>query len=114
MIRPHFQFPTKATIKGTAPAKILGSNDPFTSINENMFNPALERRLSYKSMMCEMGETAKNHCLNVNYLLDDPVFATAFRSDVNRIETSHKMSIKPAIDGESQQPHEFCNVTTNF
>jgi len=50
--------------------------------------------------MCEMGDSVKNYCLNVNYLLDDPVYATAFRSDVNRIESSGKMSIKPSADGD--------------
>ena len=61
-----------------------------------------------------MGEGAKSHCVNVNYLVDDPVFATAFRSDVNRIETTNKMSIQPNKDGDVQQAHEFCNVTTSF
>lgn len=45
VIRPHMQYPNKAVLKGTAPKKILGSNDPSTQINENMYNPALERRL---------------------------------------------------------------------
>ena len=66
-------------------------------------------------MVCEMGDApAKSYCLNVNYLIEDPMYATAFRSDVNRIETSNKMSIKPAAEGDIVQPHEFCNVTTNF
>ena len=114
MIRPHFNYPNKQVIKGTAPTKILGSNDPATQINENMYNPALERRLQYKSMMCEMGDQTKSYCINVNYLINDPVYQTAFRSDVNRIETSNKMSIKPPQEGESPQSHEFCNVTTSF
>ena len=61
-----------------------------------------------------MGEVVKSYCVNVNYLLDDPVYATAFRSDVNRIETAGKMSIKPNIDGELSQPNEFCSVTTSY
>ena len=61
-----------------------------------------------------MGEGAKSHCVNVNYLVDDPVFATAFRSDVNRVETTGKMSIQPNKDGDVQQAHEFSNVTTPF
>lgn len=114
MIRPYFNYPSKAVLKGTAPTKILGSNDPATQVNENMYNPALERRLLYKSMMCEMGDHAKNYCINVNYLIDDPSYRTAFRADVNRIETSNKMSIKPPQEGEVPQSHEFCNVTTSF
>jgi len=114
MIRPYFDCPNKAVLKGTAPTKILGSNDPSTQVNENMYNPALERRLLYRSMMCEMGDQPKNYCVNVNYLIDDPVYRTAFRADVNRIESSDKMSIKPPQEGELPQAHEFCNVTTNF
>ena len=56
MIRPHFNNPNKQVLKGTAPTKILGSNDPATQVNDNMYNPALERRLVYKSLMCEMGD----------------------------------------------------------
>ena len=93
---------------------MIGSNDPVTQANENGYNPALERRLLYKQIMCEMGESVKSFCINVNYLLDDPVYATAFRSDVNRIETSGKMSIKPNVDGELAQPFEFCPVTTSY
>ena len=74
---------------------MLGSNDPITQANENGYNPGLERRLVYKMIMCEMGEGVKSYCVNVNYMLDDPVYATAYRSDVNRIETAGKMSIKP-------------------
>ena len=113
-IRPYFAHPSKQQIKGTAPQKILGSNDPVTQINENMYNPALERRLIYKQIVCDLGDATKNCCLNVNYLIDDCVYQTAFRSDVTRIETSKKMSIKPLQDGEMPQSHEFCNVTTNF
>ena len=61
-----------------------------------------------------VGDQPKNYCINVNYLINDPVYQTAFRSDVNRIETSNKMSIKPPQEGESPQSHEFCNVTTSF
>ena len=100
VIRPLFTHPRKDVIKETAPKKILGSHDPATQINENMYNPALERRLNYKTMICEMGEVAKSHCINVNYLIEDPVNETAFRSDVNRIETSNKMSIKGPEQGE--------------
>ena len=99
-IRPHFAAPAKQVLRGLAPPKMLGSNDPVTQVNENLYNPALERRLAYKQIMCEMGGQVHNYCVNVNYLLDDPVYATAFRSDVNRIETSGQMSIKPNADGD--------------
>lgn len=103
MIRPFFQFPTKAVLKGNAPQKILGSHDPATLVNENKYNPALERRLTYKQIVCEMGDAPKNFSINVNYLIEDPVYESSFRSDVNRIETSGKMSIKPPQEGEIVQ-----------
>jgi len=65
-------------------------------------------------MVCEMTDHTKNYCINVNYLIEDPMYASAYRSDVNRIETSGKMSIKPAADGDIVQDHEFCNVTADF
>lgn len=99
-IRPHFNNPTRAALKGQQPNKMIGSNDPITQANENGYNPGLERRLNYKMIQCEMGEGVKSYCVNVNYLLDDPVYATAYRSDVNRIETAGKMSIKPNVDGD--------------
>ena len=93
---------------------LTGSIVEVQDINENKYNPALERRLVYKNMVCEMGDAPKNYCLNVNYLISDPMYETAFRSDVNRIETSGKMSIKPREEGDIVQDHDFCNVTTNF
>ena len=114
-LRPYFNNPSKSVLKGTAPSKILGSLDPASQVNENMYNCALERRLSYKMITCEMNDQApKSMCLNVNYLIEHPVYETAFRSDVNRIETTSKMSIKPLVEGEIQQHHEFSNVTTDF
>jgi len=94
-IRPHFNHPSKSVLKGTAPQKILGSIDPSSQVNDNMYNCALERRLSYKQILCEMGEHPKKLSVNDNYLIEHPVFETAFRSDVNRIEATGKMSIKP-------------------
>ena len=61
-----------------------------------------------------MTGVTKNYCVNVNYLIDDPMYRTAFRSDVNRIETAGNMSIKPPTEGEILQAQEFCNVTSTF
>ena len=52
--------------------------------------------------------------LNVNYLINDPMYETAFRSDVNRLETSSHMAIKESQEGDVLQSHEFSNVTTSF
>lgn len=33
--------------------------------------------------------------MNVHYLIEDPVYETAYRCDVNRIETKEKLAFKP-------------------
>jgi len=50
--------------------------------------------------------------INVNYLIDDPMYDTAFRSDVQRVETNGKLANKVAEDFLREE--EFCNVTTAF
>ena len=62
---------------------------------------------------CEFGSHQKTKYLNVNYLIVDPVFDTAYRSDVRRVETSEKMSIKP-IEDEFPTEADFVNVTTSY
>ena len=42
--------------------------------------------------------------MNVHYLVEDPVYETAYRCDVHRIETKE----------EFVREEEFCNVTTTF
>jgi len=58
------------------------------------------------------GENGKLRFMNVNYLVEDPVYETAYRCDVNRIETREKLAFKPAE--EFMKEEEFCNVTTTF
>ena len=94
--------------------KNFGSNDVVTQFNEVGFNPALERRLLYKNVSCQTSEGIKWKCLNINYLLADPEYETAFRADVNRVETSNRMSVPPTAEGEVIQSHEFVNVTTSM
>lgn len=50
--------------------------------------------------------------VNVNYLICDPVYDTAYRADVQRVETNHKMSIKP--NEEFTRDEEFNCVSTSF
>jgi hypothetical protein len=73
------------------------------------YNPTLERRINYK---LTLDMSANKSFVNINYLVDDPVFETAYRCDVKRIETSNKMAIKP--EDEFKREEEFCNVTTSF
>jgi hypothetical protein len=50
--------------------------------------------------------------INVNYLIADPDFETAYRSDVQRIETKGKMAIKES--DEIKRDEEFVNVETPY
>jgi len=76
-------------------------------------NPTLERRLNYKMSVIQLpGQAPTKQFLNINYLLDDPIFDTAYRCDVTKIETTHKMAIKPSE--EFVREEEFCNVVTSF
>ena len=112
-IRPFFKHPIKAVRKGHI-QKSGGATEPITQINEAAYNPALERRLNYRQVQCQFGDMVKTCTLNVNYLITDPVYETAFRSDVKRIETAGNMAIKPPPEGEMTQNHEFIPVTTSF
>jgi hypothetical protein len=69
----------------------------------------MERRVNFK---LTVDLHANKTFVNVNYLMVDPVFETAYRCDVKRIETSDKMAIKP--EDEFKRDEEFCNVTTSF
>jgi hypothetical protein len=50
--------------------------------------------------------------VNVNYLIVDPIYETAYRSDVQRVETNIKMCLKP--NEEFSRDEDFINVTTSF
>jgi hypothetical protein len=77
------------------------------------YNPALERRIDFRLTQVENKKGHKESVfVNVNYIMVDPVFETAYRCDVRRIETSEKMAIKPT--DEFLREEEFCNVTTPY
>jgi hypothetical protein len=50
--------------------------------------------------------------VNVNYLIVDPIYDTAFRADVRRVETHAKMVVAP--NEEFTRDEDFNNVTTSF
>jgi len=50
--------------------------------------------------------------INVNYMICDPVYDTAYRSDVQRIESNDKMAIKP--NEEFTREEDFNCVSTSF
>ena len=100
-------------LKGKGPnAGKVTTAEHVTQVSPFGYNPALERRLDYYELNCEMADGNWSKYINVNYLLADPVFETAHRSDVNRIETSAKMSIKP--QEEHVREEEFPCVTTSY
>jgi hypothetical protein len=95
-------------------AKIIGTNDHQTEINHAPgYNPAFERRIAMKMVTCEYGTYQKTCFVNVNYMIVDPIYETAYRSDVRRVETSEKMSIKP-VEGEFYKDEEFNPVITSY
>jgi hypothetical protein len=93
--------------------KLLSSKEPDTLVNTFGYNPALERRVSYKNLeLIIPGVGKQKKIINVNYLIEDPVFDTAFRSDVTRVETNSKLANK--ANEEFLREEEFVNVTTSF
>lgn len=88
---------------------MLKTSDPVQRKAESEYNPALERRVNLKRLP---GLNGKLSYLNVHYLVDDPVYETAYRCDVHRIETKDKLAYKPSE--EFVREEEFCNVTTTF
>jgi hypothetical protein len=111
-LRPWFEHPTRQAMRAAGTS--TKQSDANSFFNEVGYNPSLERRLNYKTIEHEVNGVMKRMCLNVNYLLADPVFETAYRSDVRRVETTANFAIKPPGDGEVPQKHEFVNVTTSF
>jgi len=107
-IRPAFENPSRLNFKEES-----NFLKPVTRFSVNGFNPALERRINYVWTKCCLPGQPEGHLwVNINYLIVDPVYETAFRSDVNRIETTNKMVLKP--NEEYKREEEFCNVTTPF
>jgi hypothetical protein len=86
-------------------------DEPSLDINKFGYNPSLERRISYKYLPVA-SKGGELQFINVNYILDHPDFETAYRSDVNRIETKGKMSIKDS--DEIRREEEFNNVETSY
>lgn len=105
VIRPQFDWPNRATISGKSTSKVITTQEHQSEINHVPgYNPALERRIQMKMITSEYGhcqDTQKQMTkyINVNYMLCDPIYETAYRSDVRRVETSGNMSIKP-VEGE--------------
>ena len=92
--------------------KRQGSKDePQVEVNKFGYNPALERRLAYKYLPAA-SKGNEHQFINVNYLIAEPDFETAYRSDVQRIETRGKMAIKDS--DEIKRDEEFNAVEASY
>lgn len=109
-IRPSFEFPQRKGHRDTN----LDLGVPLKKFSIFGHNPALERRLNYVLTTCRLvnDKNESQMWINVNYLICDPVFDTAYRADVHRVETHQKMSTKPNEEFASEA--EFNCVSTSF
>jgi hypothetical protein len=89
----------------------LNSTEPVTEINKSNYNPALERRLSYKLIPSSKNPKVSNW-LNIHYMLENKEWEAAYRADVHRVETKHKLSIKE--DTEFRKEEDFNPIETNY
>ena len=107
VLRLYSQYP-KIGQRG----KRQGSKDePQVEINKFGYNPALERRLAYKYLPAA-SKGNEHQFINVNYLIAEPDFETAYRSDVQRIETRGKMAIKDS--DEIKRDEEFNSFEASY
>jgi hypothetical protein len=75
-LRLYSQYPKVGGRK-----KAPGKDEPQTEVNKFGYNPTLERRLAYKYLPAASKGNELQY-INVNYLIDEPDFETAYRSDV--------------------------------
>lgn len=78
-LRFYSQFPKTG---GRARTRSTSSKDePSLELNKFGYNPSLDRRLSYKYLPVASKANEQQY-INVNYIIADPDFETAYRSDV--------------------------------
>lgn len=78
-LRFYSQFPKSG---GRGRARSSASKDePNLELNKFGYNPSLDRRLSYKYLPVA-SKSNEHQFINVNYIIADPDFETAYRSDV--------------------------------
>jgi hypothetical protein len=100
-----------AKVKLRPPA---GGSEPSTEINKFGFNPALERRLSYKfiQIFSKQKETQAKEFVNINYLLDHEDYRTAYRCDVQKYEKASILNIQKSE--EYKREEEFTAIECSF
>lgn len=107
-LRLYSQYP-KAGARGKA--RTTAKDEPSFEVNKFGYNPSLERRLAYKYLPIA-SKSNELQFVNVNYLIDHPDFETAYRCDVQRIESKGKMAIKES--DEIRREEEYVNVEASY
>ena len=108
-LRMYSPFPKSG---GRSRSRATGSKDePNLEMNKYGHNPALDRRIAYKYLPVA-SKGGELQYINVNYLIAHSDFETAYRSDVQRIETKGRMVIQD-LD-EIRRDDEFNNVETSY
>jgi len=89
----------------------VGGTEPVTEINKFGYNPAVERRVSYKNLpMYSQGGNVQ--WVNINYILHHPDFETAQRCDVQKYENANKLNVKKTDDFKREE--DFVALETSF
>lgn len=89
-LRMYSQFPKPG--QRTKARSGLTSQEPIVEHNRFGYNPCLDRRVMLKLLSTFLGKS--NQWINIQYMIELPDMETAYRADVNRIETKAKMAIK--------------------
>ena len=89
----------------------VAGNEPTTEINKFGYNPALQRRIRYKAVPV-FSKGGKIMQMNINYLYSHSDYEAAYRCDVERVENSNKLAIKPS--DEFQRDEDFLAVDTSY
>lgn len=105
---PYPKSGTRSRSRATA-----GKDEPSLEINKFGYNPSLERRLDYKFVPVA-SKNGELHFININYLITHPDFETAYRSDVQRLETKGNMALREGGAEELKREEDFVNVETSY
>jgi hypothetical protein len=94
-LRMHMDHPKPSLRSGATKSRApVGGTEPTTEINKFGYNPALRRRIRYKEVPL-FAQSPKPVHVNINYMYEHPDFVSAYRCDVERVENSNKLAIKP-------------------
>jgi hypothetical protein len=102
----------KTELKATSNKRSsLSANEPAVELNKFGYNPALVRRVQYKDAPV-FSQGSQIRSLNINYMMDILDYQAAYRCDVERVENSEKLAIKP--QEEFERDEDFSAVNTSY